>query len=192
LGYIWRDPFLHWSLFGALFSAPNCEDPPQAAGYVGKWSSGLWVYATWGAQRITGLTVKQAPLDLVGGGSDTLQFLTVVYQQEMCVKRVIGGALLLALAGGCWSAPRAVAGDNSAHAMPAPAPVAPNVAPDAIAAKVNGKPITMAELQRPLIEAYGLKILLFQDAAHAGAAKGGRAAREGDAGRIMTPSWIAR
>lgn len=59
------------------------------------------------------------------------------------MNRVIGGALVVALAGG-FIARTAVAADAD------------------VVAKVNGEPITMAELQKPLLEAYGLKILLFQ------------------------------
>jgi hypothetical protein len=33
---------------------------------------------------------------------------------------------------------------------------------DRVVAKVNGRPITMGELQKPLVEGYGLRVLLFQ------------------------------
>jgi parvulin-like peptidyl-prolyl isomerase len=61
-------------------------------------------------------------------------------------QRLIGNTLAAAvvLAGG-WCARPALAADGSA-----------------VVAKVNGQPITMDELQRPLLEAYGLNILLYQ------------------------------
>jgi foldase protein PrsA len=69
------------------------------------------------------------------------------------VKRAIGGALVLAVAG----AGALIAGQGAVLAGGAPA--ATPVSADVVA-MVNGEPITMAQLQKPLVEAYGLKILL--------------------------------
>jgi len=72
------------------------------------------------------------------------------------VKRVIGGALVLAFvgAGALVVAPRSVV--QAAGAADAPP------SNKDIVATVNGQPITKAELDKPLIEAYGLKMLLYQ------------------------------
>jgi len=79
------------------------------------------------------------------------------------VKRIIGGALLLALAGGyAGMSPfvaRAMAGPAELPPSPPPPPE-PNLSGDAIAFHVNGKPIKMSELVKPLVEGYGLNVLL--------------------------------
>jgi parvulin-like peptidyl-prolyl isomerase len=84
---------------------------------------------------------------------DTLPFLTRVQHQETIVKRVIGGALFLALAGGCAAGP-AVAQERSSSPL-----MLADMGSDPVIAHVNGKPITRSQLERPLIEAYGMKIL---------------------------------
>ena len=71
------------------------------------------------------------------------------------MKRAIGGALVLAVATGS----ALVAGIRPAVGAGAP-DAAPT--PSDVVATVNGQPITMAELQKPLVEAYGLNILLRQ------------------------------
>jgi foldase protein PrsA len=127
------------------------------------------------------------------------------------VKRFIGGALVVALAGagGCGGGASSSPAPEAAQPVattpapvassdaPAPAPSSPTVKSDAsqvrqpmaeevkpvvpvkaeagrrpvaaaemgndwVVARVNGKPIMMSELQKPLVEAYGLKILLHQ------------------------------
>ena len=67
------------------------------------------------------------------------------------MKRVIGGALVLAFVGA--GAQSVVRGAGAADAPPSNKD---------IVATVNGQPITKAELDKPLIEAYGLKMLLYQ------------------------------
>ena len=60
------------------------------------------------------------------------------------MKRVIGGALILALAGGF-----------------AQSVLAADMANDPPVAHVNGRPILLSQLQKPLMEAYGLEVLTY-------------------------------
>jgi parvulin-like peptidyl-prolyl isomerase len=83
------------------------------------------------------------------------------------VKRVIGGTLILALAGSC------AAGLLGSERVPAPAPataapeivdrplLAADMGNDPPVAHVNGKAIPLSQLQKPLMEAYGLEVLLY-------------------------------
>ena len=72
------------------------------------------------------------------------------------MKRFIGGALVLAFAG----AGALVVGPGSVVQAAGAADASPSNKD--IVATVNGQPITKAELEKPLIEAYGLKMLLYQ------------------------------
>jgi parvulin-like peptidyl-prolyl isomerase len=92
---------------------------------------------------------------------DTAPSFTPVQQQETIVKRVIGAALILSMAGGCTT------GKSTAPTSLAPATVdhpvlVAEVGSDAAVAHVGGKAISRAEFEKNLIEAYGLKILLPQ------------------------------
>jgi len=78
------------------------------------------------------------------------------------VKHLFGTTVVLFLIGAV-SAGFLYAGDSKApvnHVVVVP-PV-DVVNPDQVVAIVNKQPITMGELQKPLVEAYGLKILLYQ------------------------------
>jgi hypothetical protein len=85
------------------------------------------------------------------------------------VKRLIGGALILALAGGCAPAPSNtpkasvdVPATPVIDASPIHQPLAAaDMGGDPVIAHVNDKPITLSQLQKPLIEAYGLEVLLY-------------------------------
>jgi hypothetical protein len=95
---------------------------------------------------------------------DTASSLTPVQQQETIVKRVIGAALILGMAGGCTSG-TSTARPAAAALLPAPLeqPVlVADVGSDAAVAHVGGKAISRAEFEKNLTEAYGLKILLYQ------------------------------
>jgi parvulin-like peptidyl-prolyl isomerase len=107
--------------------------------------------------------------------------------QELVVKRVFSGIAALAFLGGCASSNQQASNNaatgplasntaaNSAVRQPmadetrdtaTPGRYHPVAAVDIpssqVIARVNGQPITMGELQRPLIEGYGLRVLLFQ------------------------------
>ena len=66
--------------------------------------------------------------------------------------------LILSAVGGCKSAPSDGGTRNSANVAIVPA--APATQPDRVIAKVNGRPITLQQLEAPLIESYGLNVLL--------------------------------
>jgi hypothetical protein len=106
------------------------------------------------------------------------------------VKRVIGGMLALAVMVGCGSSNSQQSAQAPAAGPAAPLgkdaqqddirqPMADETRPieprgtyhpvavveipsDRVIARVNGQPITMGELQKPLVEGYGLRVLLFQ------------------------------
>ncbi len=104
------------------------------------------------------------------------------------MNRFSGHFLLLSLLGGC-AATTATAPQGALQSDAAPSanatpvirqPMADETRPaqmsqpltaaempsDRVVARVNGKPISMAELQKPLIEGYGLKVLLFEVQLH--------------------------
>ena len=75
------------------------------------------------------------------------------------MKQIIGGIVVLVLAGGLiGGAPRA--GDDQRTVDAAVAARAAFVGPDQVIARVGDKSITMAELQKPMLEGYGLKVLM--------------------------------
>jgi foldase protein PrsA len=75
------------------------------------------------------------------------------------VKQIIGMTLIVLLVGGVTGGILLAGAKTPDEGKPA---ASATIDPNQVAAMVNGKPITMAELQKPLMEAYGLKVLLFE------------------------------
>lgn len=94
------------------------------------------------------------------------------------MKRALGAVLsvgCLALSAGCNSQPEAGAGTvqkfsatpassitanpEPVHSVSAPPAASPASSDDRVVARLNGEPITMAELLKPLLEAHGLQML---------------------------------
>lgn len=90
---------------------------------------------------------------------------------EFAVKRAFGALVCLCVALGCAKGnPSAQSGEEMLREAAADKSKGESTQPvnageipaGSVVARVNGKAITMGELQKPLLEGYGLKVLLFQ------------------------------
>jgi hypothetical protein len=77
------------------------------------------------------------------------------------VKHILGTTLVLLLIGGVTAGLLRAGDVKPAPKHPADLPNS-DFRPDQVVAIVNGEVITMGQLQKPLVESYGLKVLLYQ------------------------------